>query len=264
MCRKQPTPVDILDNPNLTELDKIIFLYIRPRVRNSDWVYNFEQAWKQYSVELKRWQCIVKVASIAELLQKDRKTIHKSLERLSKWYSEMDNKGMPYWCLITRLHYDKLIEMDNETDNNGTITGQWRDNDGTANKNDKNEKEWKEVIVSEKELREWIDGEAKEWFDSDTKVNPVIARTITAMFTYWYQLDKSIKQLDAIKERLIWLMKLYYKNQDWTLKLDYFELCVNAWVNHPREEKKQSRPKPKGAYNSICNWLVPFEFRKSK
>lgn len=145
MCRKQPTPTDILENPNLTELDKLVFLYIRPRVRNSDWVYSFEQAGKQHKVELKRGQCIVKVASLAELLQRDRKTIHKSLESLSKWYSQTDNKGMPYWCLITRLYYDDLISMDNQKDNRGTIEGQWKDNGGTANKSDKKEKNEKEV-----------------------------------------------------------------------------------------------------------------------
>ena len=145
MCRKQPTPTDILENPSLTEMDKLVFFYIRPRVRNSDWVITFTHAKKEYVVNMKRWQCIFKASAFSELVNKDVKYFRKSLQRINDFYSKVDIEQKPYWYLISRLYYDDLTRMDNER----IMKGEWKDNEGRANKSDNTDetkKDWKEIL----------------------------------------------------------------------------------------------------------------------
>jgi len=118
-------------------MDKLVFFYIRPRVRNSDWVITFTHAKKEYVVNMKRWQCIFKASAFSELVNKDVKYFKKSLQRINDFYSKVDIEQKPYWYLISRLYYDDLTRMDNER----IMKGEWKDNEGRANKSDKKEKE---------------------------------------------------------------------------------------------------------------------------
>lgn len=181
MCRKQPTPTDILENPNLTEMDQLVFLYIRPRVRNSDWVCVFTHAKREYALNMKRWQCIFKASVFSELVDKDVKYFKKSLQRISDFYSKMDIKGMPYWYLITRLYYDDLVSMDNK----GIIEGEKKDNKGRANKSVKSEKNEKK---DNKPLKKIFD-------NVDDYYNDIIE---------WWYIDKRMPSIDheRIKQRI--------------------------------------------------------------
>jgi len=122
-------------------MDKLVFFYIRPRVRNSDWVITFTHAKKEYVVNMKRWQCIFKASVFSELVNKDVKYFRKSLQRINDFYSKVDIGQKPYWYLISRLYYDDLIRMDNER----IMKGEWKDNEGRANKSDESDKSKKEV-----------------------------------------------------------------------------------------------------------------------
>lgn len=133
-CFRQPTPVDINYNPNLTELDIAIFRAILSRCGNCGRLEQFTHASRHYEIELNRGQCIFKVANFAFQMKIGRKRCTKSIELVSKWYTPMHIKGMPFGLVITLLEYDELINMHNRNNNSGTIEGQQRDNRGTANK----------------------------------------------------------------------------------------------------------------------------------
>lgn len=144
MTWKQPTPTDGKYNSNLSIMDWMIFCYIWNFVRNEDGVEEFWHGNKFFSVELKRGQCIFKILPTAESLGIGRKKVRKCIEKLSKWYTEMDIEREPYGLLLSFKNADDLFDMDIKMDNNGTSTGHQRDIKGTANKknvkNVKNEK----------------------------------------------------------------------------------------------------------------------------
>lgn len=209
---------------------------------------------KEYVVNMKRWQCIFKASAFSELVNKDVKYFKKSLQRINDFYSKVDIEQKPYWYLISRLYYDDLTRMDNER----IMKGEWKDNEGRANKSDKKEKSIKEVIVSEKELRDRIDNWASDRFNSDTKINPTILRTIISMMDIWFSLDKTEKRLQEIKLSLCNKIKLYYTLWDGTLQLIKFE--DEVWK---RKEHWRNKP-PSNYLNSLWNWLIPYEVRNPK
>ena len=214
MCRKQPTPTDILENPSLTEMDKLVFFYIRPRVRNSDWVITFTHAKKEYVVNMKRWQCIFKASAFSELVNKDVKYFRKSLQRINDFYSKVDIEQKPYWYLISRLYYDDLTRMDNER----IMKGEWKDNEGRANKSDKKEKE---------NITDNLD-----FFSNEVK-------------------DVFIAFIDIRKKREKWLSDIAIKNlhtnlhklsQDWPTQIAIINNSITnnwKWLFQLREELKK-------------------------
>lgn len=219
MCRKQPTPTDILDSPNLTEMDKLVFLYIRPRVRNTDWVVTFTHAKKEYVVSMKRWQCIFKASAFSELVNKDVKYFRKSLQRINDFYSKMDIEQKPYWYLISRLWYDELTVMDNER----IMKGEWKDNERRANKsgkkeeNEKSEKNnnyWSELIGIQA-IRNEVDEKLK--VPKAKVINPKAQERYKALrktFEYEMIIDWFEKYMKNISERKPW--SDYYSHR-WSL-----------------------------------------------
>lgn len=135
MSWKQPIPTDIQYDDRFTALDRAIFREVLTLCQRQDTVVQFRQAGKSYAVDLKRGQCIFKVAEFAAQLNHTRQKIRGSLSILSKWYSEMDIKGMPYGCIITVKNYDELTKMDNETNMQRTFKEQSKNNESTAKEN---------------------------------------------------------------------------------------------------------------------------------
>lgn len=143
---KQPTPTDGLYNPNLNELDWMVFLYAWNMVRREDGIYEFFHGNNFFSIELKRGQCVFKVSKIAEILKIDRKRVRKSIKKLQKWYTEMDIEEKPYGLILTFKRADGMLKMDNETNSRRTVEGQREDSGGTTSKkNVKNVKKEKNV-----------------------------------------------------------------------------------------------------------------------
>lgn len=158
---KQPTPTDGLNNPNLNTLDWMVFLYAWNMVRREPGVYEFIQGNRHFSVELERGQCVFKVSAVAQDLEIGRKRVHKSIEKLQKWYTEMHIEAKPYGLVLTFKRADEILKMDNERNIEGTMKGQRRDNEGTTSKknvknveNEKNVKE-KRKYIKEKFLEFW-------------------------------------------------------------------------------------------------------------
>lgn len=131
--------------------------------------------------------------------------------------------------------------------------------DGAIKKNKNNNKNNKEeVIVSEKELRDWVDNWASNRFNSDTKINPTVLRTIISMMDIWFIVDKTEKRLQEIKVKLCDKMRLYYTLWDGTLQLIKFEDEVWKRKEHWRENPPQNH------LNSLWNRLIPYEVRNPK
>lgn len=137
---KQPTPTDINFNENLSFLERALFREVLALCQNEDRLIQFDHSDRHYTCELKRGQCILKVSRIAKDLKIGRKKVRKSLEIVSKWYSQMDIRAMPFGLIITVKDYDMIVKMDSRENNEGTIEGQWRNNRGTPNKSVKSVK----------------------------------------------------------------------------------------------------------------------------
>ncbi len=210
-------------------MDKLVFFYIRPRVRNSDWVITFTHAKKEYVVNMKRWQCIFKASAFSELVNKDVKYFRKSLQRINDFYSKVDIEQKPYWYLISRLYYDDLTRMDNER----IMKGEWKDNEGRANKSDKKEKKEKELkesnlyikgvedfIFFQKNNIPWINYQIeKQWesvylqkqyeaYNKILSINKIDSNSLDRILEF-------VKQ-DKFRNKQIWsITKLLDKNKEW-------------------------------------------------
>lgn len=205
-------------------------------------------------VELLPWQFIRSVRWISEKFwlsiwktQRLLKTLEDEKIVIHKWYSK--------YSLFTIINRDSYQWTDTQIDtqiDTQTIRRQ------TTNKNDKNKKEWKEVIVSEKDLRDWVDNWASNRFNSDTKINPTVLRTIISMMDIWFIVDKTEKRLQEIKLKLCDKMRLYYTLWDGTLQLIRFE--DEVWK---RKEHWRDNP-PRNHLNSLWNRLIPYEVRNPK
>jgi len=134
-CWRQPTPTDLNNDENLTFLERSLFREILSLCQNKKKLLRFVHANRDYSIELNRGQCVLKVSKIAKELKIGRKKVRRSIEILQKWYNGMDIKAMPFGLIITVKGYDDIVKMDNGMDNKGTIKAQWRHNKGTTNKN---------------------------------------------------------------------------------------------------------------------------------
>ena len=141
---KQPTPTDINFDSNFDALDRAVFREILSLCQNADYLSRFEHASRRYSIELKRGQCIFKVAQFAKEMKNDAKRVRKSIENLSKWYTEMESKAMPYGLIVTIKDYDELTKMDNGKENRRRIEGEQKENRRRANINKEDNKDNKD------------------------------------------------------------------------------------------------------------------------
>lgn len=145
---KQPTPVDIHNDNNFNELDRMIFFYAWSMVRREPGVYEFWNGNRFFSVVLDRGQCILKVSRIADDLEINRKRVRQSIEKLQKWYTSLDIEQKPYGLILTFKWVDKMLKMDNELHNERTMREQWANNESTTSK--------KNVETEEREKNEKI------------------------------------------------------------------------------------------------------------
>lgn len=137
---KQPTPTDINNNGNLTAVERSVFREILSLCQNKDYLAHFIHAERHYSVELKRGQCIFKVARFANDFEIDWKRIRRSVEIISKWYTRLESRAMPFGLIITVKDYDDIVGMENGMENRRRIEGEKKENRRRANKSDKNDK----------------------------------------------------------------------------------------------------------------------------
>ena len=94
----------------------------------------FVHAEKYYSVEVKRGQCILKISKIAKELKIDHKRVRRSIEILSKWYSQLESKAMPFGLIVTVKNYDKLVKMENGMESERKVKGKSKESERRANK----------------------------------------------------------------------------------------------------------------------------------
>ncbi len=166
---KVPTPVEINNEQSLTFLDRAVFREILSLCKNRDKLLRFMHNEKHCSIKLKKGQCIFKVSKVADELEIGRKRVRRSIDIISDWYSPMDSEATPFGLLLTLKDYDKIIKMDNEMDNDGTVKGQWRDSEGTSTKSAKNEESEKKKPVRDYELEiqkiveRWNKVEVDKW-----------------------------------------------------------------------------------------------------
>jgi uncharacterized phage protein (TIGR02220 family) len=146
---KQPTPTDINFNRNLTFLERAIFREILSFCQNESYLCQFIQAGKRYAVQLERGQMILKVSEVARDLKIDPKRVRQSVTIISKWYSGLEIKAMPYGLIITVKDYDTLVEMESQKDDSGIVAGESKDSSGRANK----------ILKSNKILKKNLNGE---------------------------------------------------------------------------------------------------------
>ncbi len=205
---KQPTPTDINNNENLTFLDRAIFREILSLCFNKDRLANFIHNNRWYSVELKKGQCILQVSKIAKDLKVDRKRVRKSIEILSKWYSQLDSQAMPYGLIVTVKDYDEIVRMDSQKDNQRTVKGQSKDNQRTPRESVKSVESVKSDIYtqSDKELQEVVD-----YYNETFKKNIASTRGFEKNFRIW----RKVHSVEDIKQAI----KKGYGDSFWKDKL---------------------------------------------
>jgi len=177
-CWKQPTPTDINHMQEFDALDRAIFREILSLCQNKNTVINFIQSDKHYSVELNRGQCIFKVSKFAKEMKIDPKRVRKNIEKLSKWYSQMDSKAMPFGLVITMINYDDLVKMESQMDNDGIVKGESKDSQRRANKSvksvkggvDELENEAKELLLLVNNLYDKKYSSVKAWLGNYKKL----------------------------------------------------------------------------------------------
>lgn len=111
---KQPTPTDIRNNHDVDLLSRLIFFDILNGCQNKDYHLVYYHGNKRIDLTLKRGQYLMNISLYAKELKLPRRRIEKSLEIISKWYSELLVERKPYGFVITVLSYDKLTKMQNE------------------------------------------------------------------------------------------------------------------------------------------------------
>ena len=155
MSWKQPIDTNIFKNENLDCIDHSVWFQIIGRCRNEDGLVRFTHAGRSYEVELKRGQCIFKVDKFAKCFGIDWKKVRRSVKILSKWYSEMESKAMPFGLIVTVKDYDNLVKMENGMENKGRIEGEKKENRRRANKSVKSVESDKSVKSISKDIQSY-------------------------------------------------------------------------------------------------------------
>lgn len=196
---KQPTPTDINGIEELTFLERAMFREILSLCQNKDTLLQFIHADRHYSVEMERGQCIVKVVKIAAELKIDPKRVRKSIGIISKWYSRMESRAMPYGLIVTVKDYDNLVKMESGMESSGRVEGEWKDSRRRANKSVETDKTDKSVYILSKFFQEKIkktatlNDKAREKIRTRLKVFSVddLRRAITNFSGDWWQMENN-------------------------------------------------------------------------
>lgn len=112
---KQPTPVDIRNNPNIDLLTRLIFLDILNGCRNANNNFVYHHGKYQFNVTLKRGQFLMKTKDYCRELQIPYRRLRLALETLSKHYSPMKVERKQYGLVITFLDYEHLVSLKTPT-----------------------------------------------------------------------------------------------------------------------------------------------------
>lgn len=124
-CWRQPVPTDILNDKSYDELDFALLCIILGRTMREDQPpVTYYQGNRKTTVVLGKGQTLLRVDHLSKVFSIDRKTLRKRVEKLKKWYSNMDIKPTPQGLIISVLEYDLLVSMDNRLDSsnrNNTI-----------------------------------------------------------------------------------------------------------------------------------------------
>lgn len=127
---KQPVPTDINFKPEFTFLDRAIFREILCLCQREDTVLQFIHADRHYVYPIRRGQCILKISRIARELEIDHRRVRRSVEIISKWYSQLESKAMPFGLVVTVKDYDNLIKMDNGMNSSGKVAVKSKESSG--------------------------------------------------------------------------------------------------------------------------------------
>ena len=110
---KQPTPVDILYNKNIDTLTRMVFLDLWIRAKREDTSESFWHGNKYYMDELvRRGECIFNVTKVAGEIGVDTKKVRKCIDKLQKWYTNLEINRKAYGLLIRFKNYDSMMSMD--------------------------------------------------------------------------------------------------------------------------------------------------------
>lgn len=129
---KRPTPVDIQYNSSFNALDRAVFREILALCDNKDRPLDFWHGNKHYTIELKKGQCIFRVQPFSEEMGIVHKRVRKSIEKLKKWYTELETEAKPYGVLVSLKDYDNIVKMETEVENDGKPMGNRKETEGRA------------------------------------------------------------------------------------------------------------------------------------
>ena len=257
-CWKQPTPTDINHMQEFDALDRAIFREILSLCQNKNTVINFIQSDKHYSVELNRGQCIFKVSKFAKEMKIDPKRVRKNIEKLSKWYSQMDSKAMPFGLVITMINYDDLVKMESQMDNDGIVKGESKDSQRRANKSVESDIDVKseEIKNISKDIstkvaygNEFINELCS--FMQDTLELPKLNGTIKNNRNQAYVLLNEIKKTYNVDDveatrKIKMIIRMIPIDTFWNGKINDFTALKRNWVNlvkKLKEEKQNAKSK---------------------
>lgn len=127
---KVPVPTDINLDDRFTFLDRAIFREIICKCQRKDAILNFIHAGRFYSVEMKRGSALLKIREISKNLNIDHRRVRKSVTTLSKWYTVMYTKPMPFGLIITVKDYDNITGMSHNLYSSGKVAVKKRESSG--------------------------------------------------------------------------------------------------------------------------------------
>jgi len=140
-CWKQPIPTDIRANENVDILSRLLFFDILNGCQNKDYHKIYYHGNKRIDLDLKRGQYLFVVSRYEKSLGISRRKIEKSLEIISKWYSELLIETKPFGLIVSVLNYDGLTNMQNEnTIERKSNVKRMQNERKSNNKSDKSEK----------------------------------------------------------------------------------------------------------------------------
>lgn len=146
---KQPTPTDIRENENVDLLSRMIFFDILNGCQNQTYHKVYYHGNKRIDLELERGQYLFVISRYQRELKVPRKRIEKSLEIISKWYTELLIENKPFGLIITVKDYDSLTKMTNEKGNEMKTKLKRNENEvksnNKSNKSDKSENISKDI-----------------------------------------------------------------------------------------------------------------------
>lgn len=151
-CWRQPVPVDLLNSEDYDDLDFCVLSLILGRVRREEGppkVYYHGN--KKVTVHLMKGQTLFRVDNVAKVLGIDPRKIRRSIEKLKKWYTNLQTEAKPYGLIISVLEYDELSKMPSNMQSSGRADAEQMQSSGrTKNKIIENNK----IVKTEESMSE--------------------------------------------------------------------------------------------------------------